>query len=350
MTAENLPPWARMAIGYDGDPKVAALARFGEEAGLCRDLHLAMIRYCRREGTDGWVPPEEPGRLAWPLPPDRAKVLVDHLAEVELIAAANGDRMAGAMAGAMAPAMAGGMAGAMAGGWRVLNYAKWQETTAEIEAYSKMQAERGRLGAARRWSEPGSMAGAMRSPRRADSARDGGRVAEVEIEIDKDPSAHAPAREAPPGDGDDLDGLIQALMFSKTGQTVTREEAAAIRSELLTGRAIDNPAAWIRKCIGTKAEARRLRPTRDRAATAGTPAREIIDRHIRRPGGPTKDPHHWADIARKGLHAETEPDHLDLDGQADDELDAARSEQLANEPAEVLTGEIVPDPDPDIPY
>lgn len=177
MTAEKLPPWARMSLGYDDDPLVVALGRFGEDAGLSRDMHLASIRYCRRGGTDGWLPPQEITRLAWPLPYDRALVIVEHLAEVGLIEA-DGYDMAGAMAGAMASgkrapsaALADAMAAGMANGWRVPNYDKWQETAAEVEAYSKGQAERGRLGAEKRWRR-----GKARTP--ADGHRHGGRHSE----------------------------------------------------------------------------------------------------------------------------------------------------------------------------
>lgn len=151
MTAEKLPPWARMSLGYDDDPLVVALGQFGPDAGLSRDMHLATIRYCRRGGTDGWLPPQEPTRLAWPLPYERALAIAEHLVEVGLLEA-DGYDMAGAIAAGKATVMADAMAAGMANGWRVPNYDKWQETAAEVEAYSKAQAERGRLGAAKRWN------------------------------------------------------------------------------------------------------------------------------------------------------------------------------------------------------
>lgn len=294
----------KMAVNWTEDPKVAALDRFGAvEAILARDLFSQMIGYSRRNLTDGFVPTNAPGMLMYPLPVDHAERLALHLA----------DRGAyGALCEPHAERM----------GWQVVNYAKWNDTRAEVQA----RTESGRKAARTRWD---SVDADRNAGRNADGNADG--YAEQEQEKEQENlSAHAPAREDPPGDGDDLDGLIQALMFSKTGTTVTREEAAAIRAELLTGRAIDNPAAWIRKCISTKAEARRLRPTRNTTTGSARPARDIIDQ-TRRPGGPARDVTHWAQIARKGLAGS--------DGQAD-----------TTEPGDVLQGEIVTDPDPEIPY
>jgi hypothetical protein len=307
MTADRLPLWARMACGYDDDPKIAALARFGEEAGLCRDLHLAMIRYSRRNETDGWVPPEEIGRLAWPLPVDRALVLVEHLAEVELVTG-NGNGMTPAMAsaiepdmaGAMAPAMAGAMASAIAHGWHVVNYAKWQETRGEVEAYSNAQSERGRRGAEKRWkreparraSSSGSMAGAERVlDGQARWRPDGDSMAESEVELElessgsgRDAGAGARAREASPEDDHDDEELtqVQALMAA-AGRPVSRQDAATIRATVLAKAGnVRNPRAFIGKVLGDPKQARGYAPG---AVTHVPTAREIID-SSKRPGGP----------------------------------------------------------------
>ena len=312
MTAENLPPWARMALGYDGDPKVSKLARFGEEAGLCRDLHLAMIRYSRRQGTDGWVPVEEVGRLAYPLPLDRALVLVEHLADVELIAPAIAPAMAPAIAPAMAPAMAPAIAPAMPEGWQVSNYAKWQETAAEIAEYTAEQSRKGRRGAETRWTRErarfASIAGGMApaiaeaspEPYLANGERHASGVAEREVERDLAvPSvtrASGRAGEAEdgsndqPNEEDELDTLVQALMHAKTGRSVSRIEALSIRQTLLSGRTVRDRAAYIRSALSTKKDARAflptlepqqppsskavLRPRVDRSAAAGRGAAE----------------------------------------------------------------------------
>ena len=45
----------KMKCGWAGDPKVAALARFGAvDACLGRDLFAQLIDYARRELTDGF--------------------------------------------------------------------------------------------------------------------------------------------------------------------------------------------------------------------------------------------------------------------------------------------------------
>lgn len=140
-------------------------------------------------------------------------------------------------------------------------------------------------------------------------------------------------------DADDLDGLIQALMFGKTGKSITRDEAAAIRVGILSGRNVDNPAAYIRSAIATKTEARRLMPHRDSTTGSARPAREIVAAS-RRPGGPSADPAHQAQIARKLLaEAQAPPDPLpgaDHDGEHDDDGDRqpAEPEPLDAEPAD----------------
>jgi hypothetical protein len=295
MTAERLPLWARMACGYDDDPKVSALARFGEEAGLCRDLHLAMIRYGRRNETDGWVPDEEIGRLAWPLPVDRAMALIEHLAEVRLISKAD------AMAGAMTPAMADAMAGVMASGWQVANYSKWQETRGEVAAYSAAQAARGRRGAEMRWKrEPArraSTSGGMAPAERVldGQARwrpDGEPMAEVEREQEqessgsgRDAGAGARAREGQPEEDDRDDeelSQVPALMAA-AGRPVSREDAATIRATVLAkAGTVRNPRAFIGKVLGDPKQARGYAPG---AAPHAPTAREIVEQ-AHRPGGP----------------------------------------------------------------
>lgn len=74
-----------LVVGFPDDPKVSALARFGyPDAGLARDLYVQMILYCRRALTDGLVPAEELGRLAYPASADEAARIAKHLADVGL--------------------------------------------------------------------------------------------------------------------------------------------------------------------------------------------------------------------------------------------------------------------------
>jgi hypothetical protein len=106
-------PYAPMALGYDDDPKVVALVRFGDDAGLCRDLHLAMIRYANRARTDGKVPAIEIRRLAFPLAAEHAERLARYLGEEELIGPLDSDGKALAMADVIA--------GAIPSAWRVIS-------------------------------------------------------------------------------------------------------------------------------------------------------------------------------------------------------------------------------------
>ena len=112
----------KLAVGFDEDPKVVSLAQFGDDAGLGRDLYLAMCRYCRRGLTDGYVPPWEVSRLAWPLAEQHAQQLAKQLATVELISEVS------------------------TGGWIVNAYVKRNGTRADAEALSAIRSEMGRRG------------------------------------------------------------------------------------------------------------------------------------------------------------------------------------------------------------
>ncbi len=62
---------------------------------------------------------------------------------------------------------------------------------------------------------------------------------------------------------DELDTLVQALMHSKTGRSVSRLEAESIRRTLLSGRVVRDRAAYIRSALSTRKEARQFLPTLD---------------------------------------------------------------------------------------
>jgi hypothetical protein len=362
MTAENLPPWARMSVGYDGDPKIAGLARFGDDAGLCRDLHLAMIRYSRRNGTDGWVPPTEPGRLAWPLPLHHVMDLVEHLAEAELIAA-DGFDLATAIAGGKATAIADAIAAGMANGWHVVNYAKWQETAAEVAAYSKAQSERGRLGAEKRWGQHGrapAIAGAIAGAKRSQWQTDGDPMAETESERETTSSrrnAGAPARPAGADDDDDFHHQIVALLHG-SGHAVTYAEAVVIAESLLIGRRPRDPRAYVLGSVRKHpAEAVRLLTARKPTGSRQPPP---VNQRCRRCsatdhatqdcpdlGGASAaagDAAHGAELARKQMaeRARPEADEPDLVAAAEEDDRLARQKAVARardpEPAEAGPG------------
>ena len=118
--------YIKLVVGFPRDPKVRRLVSVcGMEAGLARDLFVAMALYCKENLTDGWVPAEEVGALAYPLLPDHANQLAKQLASVGLIKEASKDE---------------------AEGWQVLAYVKRNGTREDVERLSQVRAEAGRRG------------------------------------------------------------------------------------------------------------------------------------------------------------------------------------------------------------
>jgi hypothetical protein len=117
--------YVKLMTAYPRDPKVRALARYGIDGILARDLYVQMILYCRENMSDGFVPAEEVGVLAYPVPVDHANQLAKQLASVGLTKEVSKNE---------APA------------WQVLGYLKRNPSREEIEALSKVRAEAGRTG------------------------------------------------------------------------------------------------------------------------------------------------------------------------------------------------------------
>jgi hypothetical protein len=118
--------YIKLVVGFPRDPKVRRLVSVcGMEAGLARDLYLAMALYCKENLTDGWVPAEEVGALAYPLPADHANQLAKQLASVELIKEVSKNE---------------------AGGWQVVAYVRRNGTKEDAEQLSLVRAEAGRNG------------------------------------------------------------------------------------------------------------------------------------------------------------------------------------------------------------
>jgi hypothetical protein len=117
--------FVKLATAFPRDPKVRALARYGIDGVLSRDLYVQMILYCRENLTDGFVPAEEVGVLAYPVPADHANQLAKQLASVGLTKelTKNG-----------------------AEGWEVVAYVKRNGTKADVERLSQVRAEAGRAG------------------------------------------------------------------------------------------------------------------------------------------------------------------------------------------------------------
>lgn len=117
--------YVKLVTGFPRDPKVRALARFGDDAGLARDLYVQMILYCKENLTDGWVPAEEVGVLAYPLPIEHANQLAKQLASVLLTKELSKNE---------------------APGWQVCAFLKRNRSKEQVEALSEVRATAGRSG------------------------------------------------------------------------------------------------------------------------------------------------------------------------------------------------------------
>jgi hypothetical protein len=115
----------KLVCKFPRDPKVRALTRYGIDGVLARDLYVQMILYCRENMSDGFVPAEEIGVLAYPVPVDHANQLAKQLASVGLTKEASKDEAAG---------------------WDVLAYVRRNGTRADVERLSEVRAESGRKG------------------------------------------------------------------------------------------------------------------------------------------------------------------------------------------------------------
>jgi hypothetical protein len=117
--------YVKLIVGFPRDPKVRALARYGTDAGLCRDLYVQMVLHCKEHLTDGFVPAEEAWALAFPLPTDHADQLAKQLASVGLIKEVSNPE---------------------APGWQVCAFLKRNRSREQVEALSEVRAESGRAG------------------------------------------------------------------------------------------------------------------------------------------------------------------------------------------------------------
>lgn len=113
--------YIKLAVSFPDNPKVRALAQYGTDAGLARDLYVQMCLHCKRLLTDGLVPEYQLALLVYPLDPEHGKQLAKQLASVGLIKEE-------------------------ASGWRVLAYLKRNGSRADVENLSQVRAEAGRAG------------------------------------------------------------------------------------------------------------------------------------------------------------------------------------------------------------
>ena len=110
---------------FADDPKVRALARYGSDANLARDLYVQMILHCKGLLTDGFVPAEQIGLLVYPLDMEHGNQLAKQLASVGLIKEVSNEE---------------------AQGWEVAAYVKRNGTREDVERLSQVRAEAGRKG------------------------------------------------------------------------------------------------------------------------------------------------------------------------------------------------------------
>jgi hypothetical protein len=110
-------------------------------------LYLAMACYCREGLTDGFVPAEEIGALAYPLAAEQATGLLKLLLDYRLVADSPGHGQG--HSGGHDPGHSQGYSG----GYLVRGYLKRNGTRAETEQLARKLAEQGRAGASRRWSD-----------------------------------------------------------------------------------------------------------------------------------------------------------------------------------------------------
>jgi hypothetical protein len=166
-------------VGFPRDPKVRALVvRHGVDGILAAYLYIVMALYCRENLSDGVVPVEEIGALAYPLPLDHAEQLTKLLADAELIRGTSRGQ-------------ANGQAGAQADAWLVLAYVKRNGTREQTEQRAAQLSAAGRRGGLRSRSDqdskPGLEPGVKWSPSKV--------LSQSETETDKTSRARgAPAR------------------------------------------------------------------------------------------------------------------------------------------------------------
>ena len=117
--------YIKLSVQFPNDSKVRALARYGADAGLARDLYVQMCLYCKDMLSDGLVPVEQIGLLVYPLDVEHGNQLAKQLASVGLIKElSKGETQC----------------------WEILAYVKRNGTRSDVERLSQLRAEAGRSG------------------------------------------------------------------------------------------------------------------------------------------------------------------------------------------------------------
>ena len=120
--------YIKLAVSFPNDPKVRALARYGADAGLARDLYVQMCLYCKDLLSDGFVPAEQVGLLVYPLDLEHGNQLAKQLASVGLTKEVSNQEASDKQ------------------GWEVCSFLKRNGTREDVERLSQVRAEAGRNG------------------------------------------------------------------------------------------------------------------------------------------------------------------------------------------------------------
>ncbi len=279
--------YLQLSVRFPDDAKVRALARYGRNARPARDLYVQMCLYCKDNLSDGFVPVEQIGIMAYPDSPAMGKKDAAFLVEVGLIIPTDG-------------------------GWLVPGFLKRNRSRDSVKKRSeekkraaakanhvRWHVERGEVKPECEWCQLGSDDDAnsdakpdAMSDRSTDPGTDPkpdpnsdppctptgihrdrviGHRTETESESsptdpDPDPSPpesappepDAPPRAEPQPDDEDQDldklnerieGRIIELLVEYAGRTVDRAWASRVRKQLLDDREVTNPLAYVAAAI-----------------------------------------------------------------------------------------------------
>lgn len=179
--------YIKLAVSFPNDPKVRALARYGTDAGLARDLYVQMCLYCKDLLTDGFVPAEQVGLLVYPLDQEHGNQLAKQLASVGLIKEASKDEREG---------------------WQVLAYLKRNGSREDVERLSEVRAEAGRKGGRPSGKTAGQKPGQAHLKqvgKQTESRQNPYTESESDTEEDQNTSGRPAGRAPEPGSDDDPD-------------------------------------------------------------------------------------------------------------------------------------------------
>jgi hypothetical protein len=300
------------------------IVRHGLDGLAAWSLYLAMACYCRENLSDGFVPADEIGALAYPLPPDQADGLLKLLLDHRLVGHSDSH----------SDGHSSSYGDSHSGGYVVRAYVKRNGTRADAVEFAEERARSGRAGAHSRWST------VPHSSRHSSSHSGSQRLdhAQTESETETESSSArarppAPAQQPAATDDDDFHHQIVALLAS-SGHTVTYAEAVVIAETLLIGHKPRDPRPWLLRVIrNDPAKAVRvLVKTPERPVVR--PALEVLaeDNH----GGTDRVAEHAADARRLlGVQPperpEAEPD-LVAAAEEDDRLARQKARARARDP------------------